>query len=77
MIYKVFYQETKDRNPKREMTRSLYLEVDSKDERQGKILARTLIEEKHPEYNIELIQALSDKHLAYEKETGSFQLTEF
>ena len=29
MIYKVFYQETKDRNPKREQTRALYLEADN------------------------------------------------
>ena len=77
MIFKVFYQETKDRNPKREMTQSLYLDIDSKDEREGKIKARTLIEENRPHFNIEYIQALSDKHLAYEKETGSFLLTEF
>ena len=28
MIYKVYYQETKIRNPKREDTKSLYMEAD-------------------------------------------------
>ena len=28
MIYKVFYQETKERNPRREQTKSLYLDID-------------------------------------------------
>ena len=28
MIYKVFYQETKERNPRREQTKALYLEID-------------------------------------------------
>jgi len=28
MIYKIYYQETKDRNPKREQTHSLYIEAD-------------------------------------------------
>ena len=27
MIYKVFYQETKERNPRREQTKSLYLDT--------------------------------------------------
>ena len=29
MIYKVFYQETKERNPRREQTKSLYLDIDA------------------------------------------------
>lgn len=29
MIYKVFYQETKERNPHREQTKVLYLDVDA------------------------------------------------
>ena len=32
MIYKVFYQETKDRSPRRENTRSLYLEIEGDNE---------------------------------------------
>jgi len=75
MIYKVFYQETKDRNPRREKTHALYLEVEAADELEGRIKARKLIEEKTP-YNIEFIELLSDKHLEYEKESGAFELTE-
>lgn len=75
MIYKVFYQETKDRSPRRETTKTLYLEVDAQTELEGRIKARKLVEEKTG-YNIELIQLLDDKSLAYEKETGVFSLTE-
>ena len=74
MIYKVFYQETKDRSPRRENTRSLYLEVEADNELEGRIKARKLVEEN---YNIEFIELLSDKHLEYEKESGTFQVTEF
>ena len=76
MIYKVFYQETKDRSPRRESTRSLYLEVEADNELEGRIKARKLVEE-NTDYNIEFIEFLSDKHLEYEKESGTFQVTEF
>ena len=32
MLFKVFYQETKLRSPKRETTKSLYVELDNVDE---------------------------------------------
>lgn len=76
MIYKIFYQETKDRSPRREQTKALYLDIDSKDELAGRIMARELVEA-HTAYNIEHIERLSDKHLDYEKESGAFVLTEF
>ena len=76
MIYKVFYQETK-RSPRRETTRSLYLDIDANSELEGRIAARQLVEENRPEYNIEFIELLSDKLLDYEKETGAFEITEF
>ena len=76
MIYKVFYQETKDRSPRRENTRSLYLEVEADNALEGRIKARKLVEE-NTDYNIEFIELLSDKHLEYEKESGTFQVTEF
>ena len=76
MIYKVFYQETKERSPRREKTRALYLEVEAANELEGRIKARKLVEENTP-YNIEFIELLSDKHLEYEKESGTFELTEF
>ena len=77
MIYKVFYQETKDRSPRRETTRSLYLDIDASSEREGRIIARELVEKNRPEYNVEYIELLSDKLLDYEKETGAFEITEF
>lgn len=76
MIYKVFYQETKDRSPRRETTRSLYVEVEAKTELEGRIAVRQLLE-KNTAYNIELIQFLDEKSVAYEKETGVFELTTF
>ena len=45
MIYKVFYQETKERSPRRETTRSLYLDIDASSELEGRIAARQLVEE--------------------------------
>jgi len=70
MIYKVFYQETKERNPRRETTHALYLELE------GRIEARRIVEE-NTSYNIEFITLLSDQHLEYEKESGAFEITEF
>ena len=76
MIYKVFYQETKDRSPRREKTHCLYLDIDASNELEGRIQARKLVEE-NTSYNIEFIELLSDKHLEYEKESGIFEVTEF
>ena len=70
MIYKVYYQETKTRNPKREQTQAIYLEAESE------VLARQTVEENTP-YNIEFIQVLEGNHLDYEKENVEFSLTEF
>ena len=70
MIYKVYYQETKDRNPKREQTHSLYIDSESA------VAARRTVEQNTP-YNIEFIQELDEKHLAYEKENADFKLAEF
>ncbi|WP_086349783.1 DNA-directed RNA polymerase subunit epsilon [Candidatus Enterococcus clewellii] len=70
MIYKVYYQETKTRNPKREDTQSIYVEGDSD------VAVRQLVEENTP-YNIEYVQLLDGNHLAYEQEHADFKLTEF
>ena len=48
MIYKVFYQETKERNPRREQTKSLYLDIDAETELEGRIQARQIIEKTLP-----------------------------
>lgn len=76
MIYKVFYQESKDRNPKREQTRVLYIQVEAKNKLEGRIKVRELVETKTA-FNIEFIEHLSEKHLAYEQEHADFKLTEF
>ena len=76
MIFKVFYQETKDRNPKREQTKSLYLSIDAANELEGRIQARQLVEA-NTAYHIEFIEQLSDSHVTYEKEHGDFTITEF
>ncbi|BCP58515.1 DNA-directed RNA polymerase subunit epsilon [Streptococcus suis] len=76
MIYKVFYQESKV-SPRREQTRSLYMEVEAESELQGRIIARELVEKTYPQYNIEFIELLSEKHLQYEKEHADFSITEF
>ena len=76
MIYKVFYQESKV-SPRREQTRSLYMEVEAESELQGRSIARELVEKTYPQYNIEFIELLSEKHLQYEKEHADFSITEF
>ena len=76
MIYKVFYQESKV-SPRREQTRSLYMEVEAESELQGRIIARELVEKTYPQFNIEFIELLSEKHLQYEKEHADFSITEF
>lgn len=70
MIYKVYYQDTKVRNPKREQTHVLYLEA------ADEVAARAAVEANTP-YNIEFIQALEGNHLAYEQENAEFTLMEF
>ncbi|WP_155285896.1 DNA-directed RNA polymerase subunit epsilon [Lacticaseibacillus zhaodongensis] len=69
MIYKVLFQPTKDENPVRERTQSIYIEADSS------IAARAAVEEKTP-YNIELIQELTGDFLEYEKKSDDFHITE-
>ena len=70
MIYKVYYQETKERNPKREQTHSLYVEADNEE------IVHNLLRENTP-YNVEYIQLLECNHLEYEKENADFKLMEF
>ncbi|MGC6769637.1 DNA-directed RNA polymerase subunit epsilon [Enterococcus sp. LJL128] len=70
MIFKVYYQETKTRNPKREDTLSIYVEGESE------VAVRQLVED-NTLYNIEFIQLLEGNHLTYEQEHAEFKLTEF
>ena len=70
MIYKVYYQESKERNPKREQTLSLYVEAENEE------AVHNLMRDNTP-YNVEYIQALDGNHLEYEKANAEFKLTEF
>lgn len=70
MIFKVYYQETKTRNPKREDTKSMYVEGEND------VAVRQQVEE-NTTYNIEYIQLLEGNHLTYEQEHADFKLTEF
>ena len=71
MTFKVYYQPSKNTTPRRENTHSLYLEADSE------AAARVLVEE-NTNYNVEFIELLDEKALAYEQENNAdFQLTEF
>lgn len=70
MVFKVFYQETKVRNPKREATHSLYLESDSEAQAREKV-------EKSTNFNIEFIEELSQSALEYEQQEPNYKLTTF
>ncbi len=70
VIYKVLYQETKQDNPRREYTQSLYVDAESS------IDVREAVEN-NTNYDIELIQELDEKHLEYEQKSPNFKLTEF
>ncbi|MGX7395188.1 DNA-directed RNA polymerase subunit epsilon [Carnobacterium mobile] len=70
MIFKITYQETKVRNPKREETKTLYLEAETS------IEARSIVEQNTP-FNIEFVQPLEGKHLDYEQKNPEFIITEF
>lgn len=70
MIFKVIYQESKVSNPKREQTKSLYVEAENAND------ARYKVEQNTP-YNIEFVQLLDDKHLEYEQKSSDYKITEF
>ncbi|MDR1472996.1 MAG: DNA-dependent RNA polymerase auxiliary subunit epsilon family protein [Lactobacillales bacterium] len=70
MIFKVYYQEDKIRNPRREKTKSLYIKAGSKVD----VIKRV---EKNTPYNIEYIIVLEGKHLNYEKQYADFKLVEY
>ncbi|GEP19591.1 DNA-directed RNA polymerase subunit epsilon [Pediococcus argentinicus] len=70
MIYKVYYQESKQENPRRENTHSLYLEAENKSEAIKKV-------EENTDFNLEQIEALTGKALEFEQQEESYKLSEF
>lgn len=69
MVFKIYYQETKQQNPKRENTQVMYIEAANQPD------ARELVETK-TNHNIEFIEELSTAALEYEKQSVSFKITE-
>lgn len=74
MIFKVFYQKNKSRNPRRETTQILYLDLDVQDEKAGVITGRELLAAK-TNYTIEFIEGLSDDAADYERQNGGLEIT--
>ncbi|WP_429971234.1 DNA-directed RNA polymerase subunit epsilon [Fructilactobacillus sp. Tb1] len=70
MIYKVLYQPNPQENPKREATKSLYLNAKTEAE------VRDLIRD-NTSYTVEFIQPLEGKHLEFEEKEANFKITEF
>ncbi|GAB6092235.1 DNA-directed RNA polymerase subunit epsilon [Furfurilactobacillus curtus] len=70
MIFKVYYQDSKIRNPKREDTHSLYLDAENE-------AAAMSAVEAHTDYNVESIEALEGNALDYEQQGANYKLTEF
>ena len=70
MTFKVYFQPSKNNTPRRENTKSLYLEADSEAE-------ALLMVEHNTDYNIEFVEQLDEKALAYEKQNPNFKLTTF
>lgn len=66
MIFKVFYQETKNEIPIRERTKTMYVQAESIRDVQNKL--------KNYPYNIEFIQQLDEAHLAFEKKLETFKV---
>lgn len=66
MIYKVYYQETRDEVPVRERTKSLYVEAESeRDVRKG-LADRN--------YNIEFVELVEGDYLKYEQQSDQFKV---
>ncbi|MBS4217905.1 DNA-dependent RNA polymerase auxiliary subunit epsilon family protein [Bacillus sp. FJAT-49711] len=68
MIFKVYYQDSKNEIPVREKTKSMYIEADN--ER----AIRKLLKEQ--QINIEFVQLLEGSYLDYEKQSEHFKLQE-
>ncbi|MBS4198799.1 DNA-dependent RNA polymerase auxiliary subunit epsilon family protein [Bacillus sp. FJAT-49732] len=68
MIYKVYYQESKNEVPVREKTKSMYFETNNE-----RTVRQMLKDQK---INIEYIQLLEGEYLEYEKQSEHFKLQE-
>ena len=65
-VFKVFYQENSKEIPVRENTQVLFVEAD------GVPSVRKYLDDRN--YNIELVQELSDAYLEFEKQAEDFKV---
>ncbi|HJA73085.1 MAG TPA: DNA-dependent RNA polymerase auxiliary subunit epsilon family protein [Candidatus Limosilactobacillus faecipullorum] len=70
MTFKIYFQPDQTMTPRRENTKSIYVEADSE------AAARQMVEQ-NTEYNIEYVELLDEKALDYEKQSPDFKLTTF
>lgn len=68
MIFKVYYQESKNEVPVRENTKTVYVEAVSEREVRQSL--------KNRQINIEFVQQLEGQYLEYEKNHKNFELLE-
>lgn len=68
MIFKVYFQESKQEVPVREKTKSFFIEAESVRDVLTKIADRG--------FNIEFVQAVEGAYLAYEKQNEDFKVLE-
>lgn len=68
MIFKVYYQESKNEVPVRENTKTVYVEAASEREVRQSL--------KNRQINIEFVQQLEGQYLEYEKNHKNFELLE-
>lgn len=69
MVFKIYYQETKAQNPKRENTKVMYVESNSLTDVRHDVETKTT-------HNIEFIEELSTAALEYEQQSVNFAMTE-
>lgn len=65
-VFKVFYQENSKEIPVRENTQALYVEAD------GVPAVRKYLDDRN--YNVELVQELSEAYLEFEKQSEDFKV---
>ncbi|WP_071395492.1 DNA-dependent RNA polymerase subunit epsilon [Bacillus tuaregi] len=68
MIYKVFFQESKNQVPVREKTKTIYIEGETVREIRQKL-------KDHP-YNIEFVSPINGAFLEYEQQNEDFKVLE-
>ena len=67
MVFKIYYQENSDINPKREFTKSMFIEADNFSAARAKV--------EKTDFNIELIEELSKAGEEFERRSDSFEIT--